>query len=129
MFAENILMVQKLSENTQIIWKMSTAVLTLFRIGGWGKKVPPTSFSPVTSTNVGFSPQNLLAFSFNPFATLVKISSSHLVSAPNYWTWTKITPQKSSFSGQILVKLKAMIIFLLEMLRLPDFGHMTTSII
>ena len=31
-----------------------------------------TSFSPVTSTNVGFGPQNFLTFSFNPFATLVQ---------------------------------------------------------
>ena len=30
------------------------------------KKAPPTSFSPVTSTNVASSPQN-----FHPFATLV----------------------------------------------------------
>ena len=28
-------------------------------------------FSPVTSTKVGISPQNFLAFSFNPFTTLV----------------------------------------------------------
>ena len=33
-------------------------------------KRPPTSFSPVTSTNVGISPQNFHAFNFNPFATL-----------------------------------------------------------
>ena len=41
---------------------------------GGGKKppLPPTSFSPVTSTNVGFGPQNFLTFSFNPFATLVQ---------------------------------------------------------
>ena len=38
---------------------------------GGGKKAP-TSFSPVTSTNVGFGPQNVLTFSFNPFATLVE---------------------------------------------------------
>ena len=37
-----------------------------------GAKGPPTSFSPVTSTNVGFGPQNFLTFSFNPFATLVQ---------------------------------------------------------
>ena len=42
-------------------------LLTLLR----GKKGPPTSFFPVTSTNVGISPQNFLTFSFNPFATLV----------------------------------------------------------
>ena len=39
----------------------------------WGaKKAPPTSFSPVTSTNVGIGPQNFRTFSFNPFATLVQ---------------------------------------------------------
>ena len=44
--------------------------LTLFRMEG--KKATPTSFSPATSTNVGFGPQNFLAFSFNPAATLVQ---------------------------------------------------------
>ena len=40
--------------------------------GGGTKSSPhPTSFSSVTSTNVGISPQNFLTFSFNPFATLV----------------------------------------------------------
>ena len=33
-------------------------------------KMPPTSFSPVTSTNVALITQNFLTFSFNPFATL-----------------------------------------------------------
>ena len=37
---------------------------------GGGQKRPPTRFSPVTSTNVGITSQNLLTFSFNPFATL-----------------------------------------------------------
>ena len=39
---------------------------------GGQKAPPPTSFSPVTSTNVGISSQNLLTFSFNPH--LCKIS-------------------------------------------------------
>ena len=44
---------------------------------GWGaveggQKGPPTSFSSVTSTNVGFGPQKFLAFSFNPLARLVQ---------------------------------------------------------
>ena len=39
---------------------------------GGGKKASPTSFSPLTSTNVGFSPQNFLTLSFNTFATLVQ---------------------------------------------------------
>ena len=33
---------------------------------------PPTSFSPVTSTNVRFGPPKFLTFSFNSFATLVQ---------------------------------------------------------
>ena len=36
-----------------------------------GQKAPlSTSFSPVTSTNVGISPQNFPTFSFNPFAAV-----------------------------------------------------------
>ena len=52
-------------------------VLNPFRLG-WGEKGEKAtstsfspSFSPVTSTNVGISPQNFLTFIFNPFATLV----------------------------------------------------------
>ena len=37
--------------------------------GGWPKR-SPTSFIPVTSTNLGISLQNFLTFSFNPFVTL-----------------------------------------------------------
>ena len=47
-------------------------LLTLFRMGGRGKKATPTSYSPVISTNVGFGFQNFLTFSFNLFATLVQ---------------------------------------------------------
>ena len=36
-----------------------------------GAKASPTSFSSVTSTNLGISPQNFPTFSFNPFARLV----------------------------------------------------------
>ena len=38
---------------------------------GGAKSLPPTSFFPVTSTNVGISPKIFLTFSFNSFATLV----------------------------------------------------------
>ena len=38
---------------------------------GAGAKKPPISFSLITSTNIGISSQNLLTFSFNPFATLL----------------------------------------------------------
>ena len=51
---------------------------------GEGQKAPPTSFSPVTSTNVRISPENFLTFSFNPFTDWCKISSLYLVPVPNY---------------------------------------------
>ena len=35
-------------------------------------KDPRTSFSPVTSTNVGNNPKNFQTFSSKPFATLVQ---------------------------------------------------------
>ena len=41
--------------------------LTLFKMGG-----PSTSFSPVTSRDVGFGPKIFLTFSFNHFSTLVQ---------------------------------------------------------
>ena len=50
----------------------SLKILTLFRMEGGTKRPPPTSFSPATSTNVGFGPHNFLTFSFNLFATLVQ---------------------------------------------------------
>ena len=39
--------------------------------GGGGKNAPPTTFSPLTSTDVGISPQNFLTFIFDPFPALV----------------------------------------------------------
>ena len=49
--------------------------LTLFRMGGGGgrgdQKKTPAGFSPVTSTNVGIRPPNVLTFSFNSFDRLV----------------------------------------------------------
>ena len=36
-----------------------------------GQNAPPTSFSPVTSTNVEISLQIFLTFRFNPFVTLL----------------------------------------------------------
>ena len=61
--------------------------LTLFRMGRGrgGKRASPTSFSPVTSTNVGFGPQNFLTFSFNPFATLVRNFKFVPSASPKLW--------------------------------------------
>ena len=57
------------SFNLFFVWKI-WHFLTLFRMGG-RHKGPPTSFSPVFSTNKGISPQIFLTFTFNPFAILV----------------------------------------------------------
>ena len=54
--------------------KCNSIAITLFRMVG-SKKAPHTSFSPVTATNVGISPQIFLTF---------KISMPYLVPVPNY---------------------------------------------
>ena len=41
-------------------------------VGEGAAKRPTTSFSHVTSTNLGLGPKNFLTFSFKPFATLVQ---------------------------------------------------------
>ena len=70
------------------------------------QKGPTTSFSPVTSTNVGIGPQNFLTFSLTLLPHWCKISSLYLVPIPNYWTLTRATIKKGGFSGQILIKLR-----------------------
>ena len=50
----------------------SNIINSIQDVGVGGKKAPSTSFSPVTSTNVGVGSQNVLNFSFNSFATLVQ---------------------------------------------------------
>ena len=69
----------------------------LFRLGGRegsaGKvqKAPhlPTSFSPVTSTNLRIRPQKFCNAGENFKTVPMPVS--------NYWTWTKSTPQKNCF--------------------------------
>ena len=95
-----------------VLKSLAKSVLTLFRmrgdegVGGWGGEGPPTSFPPVTSTNVGFGPQNFLTFSFSPFATLVQ--NFNFVPSVNLklLNLNQDHPSKKcDFSGQILIKL------------------------
>ena len=55
-----------------LYWALSVLALSFNPNQDGGQKGPPTSFSSVTSTNVGFGPQNFLTFSFNPFSTQVQ---------------------------------------------------------
>ena len=92
-----------------------------------GAKRPPTSFSPVTSTNVGISPQNFLTFSFNPFATLVQ---NFVPSAsPKLLNLNETTHQKKRSFWSNPYKIEVVTTFPIEMLQLPNFGHMITSVI
>ena len=90
--------------------------------GGGAQKVPPASFSPVTSTNVGTDPQNLLTFSFNPFATLVKNFKPLPSVSPKLLNLNQGHPSNS-------YEIEIMITSLIEMLKLSNFDHMITSTI
>ena len=118
--------------------KPSATIVTLFRMGGaggrgGGAKKAPYQFFPVTSINVGISPQIFLTFSFNPKGKRLpnwsRISKSYLVPVPNYWTWMKTIPLKRWFFWWNPYKVEVMITSVIEMLELPDFCHMTTSTI
>ena len=82
-------------------------VLTLFTMvwGGGGKKAPSTSFSPVTSTNVGFGPQKFLTFSFDPFATLVQNFNFVLSATPKLFNLNQDHLSKKAIF-QVLIKLR-----------------------
>ena len=57
-----------------------------------------------------------------------KISSLYLVPVQNYWTWAKTASQKNWFFWSSPYKIEVLITFdLIEMLDLPNFGHMNTS--
>ena len=104
-------------------------MLTLFRMGV-GRKDPPTGFSPVTSTNVGFGPQNFLTFSLKLFATLVQKFKFVPSASPKLLNLNQDHPSKKAICfWSNPYKIEVLISFLIEMLQLPNFGHMTTSII
>ena len=73
---------------------------------GGGAKIPlsPISFSPITSTSVGISSQNVLIFSFNLFATLVQNFKDIARASPKLMNLETRPPlKKCGFFGQILI--------------------------
>ena len=74
--------------------------------GGGGQKGPRTSFSPVTSTNVGFGPKICLTFSFNPFATLVLNFKFVPSASPKLLNLNQHNPSKQQFFWSNPYKIK-----------------------
>ena len=89
----------------------------------------PTSFSPVTSTNVGFGPQNFRTFSFNPFATLSQNLKLVPSASPKFLNLNQDHPSKKAVFLVNSYKIEIVITSLIEMLQLRNFGHMTKSTI
>ena len=48
------------------------------------KKLTPTSFPPLTSSNVEIIPRKVLTFSFNPLPHSCKILRPYLMEVPNF---------------------------------------------
>ena len=71
-------------------------VLTLFRMEEWGRGGPPTSFSPVTSTNSEFGSKNSLTFSFNPLATLAQTLKFVPSASPKLFCLNQDCPSKKA---------------------------------
>ena len=61
-----------------------------------GQKGPPTSFFPVTSTNIGIGPYNFLTFSFNPFATLMQNFKFVPIASPKLLNLNQDHPSKKT---------------------------------
>ena len=82
--------------------------LNHFQDGGIKKPpppTPPTSFFPVTSTNVEISPQNvLLVLIF--LSQWCKFSRSYLLSVQVIEPEPRVPLKKIVFSGQVLIKLR-----------------------
>ena len=69
-FLYDVLAMVKQLGITTLFLTLSCADLNPIQDGS-GAKRSPTSFFPVTSTNVAIRPQNFLTLSFNPFYRLV----------------------------------------------------------
>ena len=58
-----------------------------------------------------------------------KMSRPYLVPVANYWTSTNSAPQKAWFFWSTPYKIEVMITSLIEILELPNFGHIATCTI
>ena len=99
----NLIIIQELSQVPGFRQKFFQSFKKRFTFqshSGWRHKKPPTSFSHATSTNVEISPKTFWLLILTLLPLWCKMSRPYLVSVPNYWVWTKGTPQKSWFFQQ-----------------------------
>ena len=83
---------------------------------------PPTCFPLANSADVGISPPKFLTFSFKPFAFKAIPSAS-----PKLLNLNQDQPTKKMVFWSNPYKIKVMITSFIEILGLPNFGHMITS--
>ena len=106
----------------------SSVTSLLFRMGEGGQRLP-TSFFSVTSLNVGIITQNFLTFSFNPFASLVENFKAIPSASPKLLNLNQGHPLKNWFFWSNPYTIEVMMSSLIEILELPNFGHMIKSTI
>ena len=104
-FQQNSYSDRKKLSKEQFHFCQAEVSLTQFRLGRGWKKTPTTSFSPVTSTNVGIGLQNFLVPRFNHFARLVSIFKTIPSASPKLLSLNWGAPKKICFSSQIVIKL------------------------
>ena len=88
-----------------------------------------TSFSPVTSTNKEISPKNFMTVSSDSFTTLLSKVKVIASASPKLLNLNQDYSSKKCFFWSNPYKIEIMITSLIEMLELPNVGHMTTSTI
>ena len=52
-----------------------------------------------------------------------------MISVPNYWTSTKITPTEKEFFQSNPYKIEVIITYFIEILEIPNLGHMSAATI
>ena len=102
-----------------------TPFLTLFRMGGGAGGAPYQFFPCSFCERTKLAPKTFWLLVLTFLADWCKVSSLQLVPVPTYWTSTKTTRQKKRFLWSNLYKIDVMITSLIQMVQLPNFGHMT----
>ena len=93
------------------------------------QKCPTTSFSSITSGNLGISHQIVLTFRLNPFATLVQNLTFVPSASLKLLNLNQDHLSKKRFCLSNPYKIEFVINLFIEVRQLPNFCHMNTSTI